>query len=326
MFSNSHVLYFMIPPEIDFNESKHGIPLMNYTITGGAGFIGSHLAKFLASRGDSVSVIDDLSTGIMSNLDDVNDKITFHDVNILDLQKLEEIVKDSEGIFHHAALVSVPESYLKQREYHDVNVKGTENIFQVAKKFHIKTVFASSSSVYGNTKIIPTPESEKRAPINPYGITKLEAENLAMQYSKYCDIVGLRYYNVYGNAMTSTGSGVITQFYQNVQKCAPPVIDGGGNQLRDFVHIDDVVRATVSAMEKNTGSVFINIGSGTATSIVHLADLFIKYSGMKVKPVFVNEKEGNVRASQADILLAKKLLDWKPQTTLEDWIESLFKS
>lgn len=298
--------------------------MMNYAITGGAGFIGSHLAKSLLEKGHSVQIIDNLSTGTKSNLDGIADKISFHGIDVLDYQKLEKILQYSDGIFHLAALTSVPESYVKQKKYNDVNVKGTENIFQIAKKFHIKTVFASSSSVYGNTKNIPTPESEKRDPINPYGITKLDAENLAIHYSKHCDIVGLRYYNVYGQAMINTGTGVITQFYQNIQKHKSPVIDGDGNQLRDFVHIDDVVQATISAMEKNTGSTFINIGSGITTSILQLANLFIKYSGLDLQPVFVNEKEGNVKASQANISLAQKLLDWQPQTKLEDWVKSLY--
>ncbi len=298
---------------------------MNYVITGGAGFIGSHLAKSLLEKGHSVKVIDNLSTGKKSNLDGILEKISFHDVDVLDYQSLEKIIQGSQGIFHLAALTSVPESYLKQKEYNDVNVKGTENVFQIAKKFHIKTVFASSSSVYGNTKNIPTTESEKRDPINPYGITKLQAEDLAVRYSEHCDVVGLRYYNVYGQDMI-TGTGVITQFYQNIQRQKPPVIDGDGGQLRDFVHIQDVVRATISAMEKNTGSTFINIGSGTVTSILQLANLFIKYSGLDIKPVFTNEKEGNVRASQANISLAKRLLGWQPQTKLKDWVESLYKS
>ncbi len=299
---------------------------MNYVITGGAGFIGSHLARFLLENGHHIKIIDNLSTGTKSTLDGILEKISFHDIDVLDYQGLEKILQGNHGIFHLAALTSVPESYLKQKEYHDVNVKGTENIFKIAKKFHIKTVFASSSSVYGNTKNTPTPESEKRNPINPYGMTKLQAEDLAVYHSKHCDIVGLRYYNVYGKAMITTGAGVITQFYKNIQQQKSPIIDGDGNQLRDFVHIDDVVRATVSAMEKDTGSAFINIGSGTTTSILQLANMFIKYSGLELEPVFVNEKEGNVKASQADISLAKRLLDWKPQTTLEDWIERLFKS
>jgi len=298
--------------------------MMNYVITGGAGFIGSHLAKSLLEKGHSVQVIDNLSTGIKSNLDGIADRISFHGIDVLDYQELEKILKGNDGIFHLAALTSVPESYVRQNEYHQVNVKGTENIFRIAEKFHIKTVFASSSSVYGNTKNIPTQESEKRVPINPYGMTKLEAENLAMHYSGNCDIVGLRYYNVYGKAMINTGAGVITQFYQNIQKNRPPVIDGDGSQLRDFVHIDDVIRATISAMEKNTGSTFINIGSGITISILQLANMFIKYSGLDLRPVFVNEKEGNVKASQADISLAKRLLDWRPQTKLEDWVKSLY--
>jgi len=298
---------------------------MNYVITGGAGFIGSHLARALLEKGHSVKIIDNLSTGTKSNLEGILDKVSFHDIDVLDYQSLEKVLQGNQGIFHLAALTSVPESYLKQKEYHDVNVLGTENVFQIAKKFHIKTVFASSSSVYGNTKNIPTSESEKKSPINPYGITKLEAENLAVQYSKDCDIVGLRYYNVYGQDMI-TGTGVITQFYQNIERQKPPVIDGDGGQLRDFVHIQDVVQATISAMEKDTGSTFINIGSGIPTSILQLANLFIKYSGLDTKPVSVDEKEGNVRASQADISLAKRLLDWRPQTKLEDWIESLYKS
>ena len=299
---------------------------MNYIITGGAGFIGSHLARHLVEKGDSVEILDNLSTGSMLNLNDIKHKILFHKMDILEYDSLEDILKNKNGIFHHAALTSVPESFIRKKEYQDINVKGTENIFRIAKKFHIKTVFASSSSVYGNTRNIPTPESEKLAPINPYGVTKLTTENLAKDYSKDCDIIGLRYYNVYGNAMIISGAGVISKFYQNIQEKKPPVIVGNGDQLRDFVHIEDVVRATASAMKKNIGSHFINIGSGTTMSIINLANLFIKYSGLNTIPVFEEQNKGNVMASQANILLAKRLLDWQPQTTLEDWIKSLYKS
>lgn len=298
---------------------------MNYIITGGAGFIGSHLTRYLVERGHSVGIIDNLSTGNMSNIADIKAKVSFYKLDILD-GSIEDVIKNSDGIFHHAALVSVPESFVKPDEYENVNVLGTKNIFDMAKKFHIKTVFASSSSVYGNTKNIPTPESEPLDPVNPYGITKLKAEHLAKEYSKYFDIVGLRYYNVYGSAMVSSGTGVISQFYKNIQNHTPLTIDGNGEQLRDFVYIQDVVKATVSAMEKNTGSSFINIGSGNTVSILHLANLFIKYSGSNLQPVFQGQKEGNVLASQADVSLAKKLLDWQPQTTLEDWIKNLYKS
>jgi len=298
---------------------------MNYILTGGAGFIGSHLASFLINQGHRIEIIDNLSAGSLSNVENIKEKITFHKLDILHYNELEKIIEGKDGIFHHAALTSVPESYVKQKEYNDVNVIGTENIFKIANKLHIKTVFASSSSVYGNTKTIPTPESEKRDPISPYGITKLAAENLATNYSNNCDIVGLRYYNVYGEGMISSGKGVISQFYQNIQNKRAPVIDGDGEQLRDFVFVGDVVQATISAMEKKTGSCFVNIGSGNTISIRHLANLFIKYSELDLKPVFEQEKEGNIKTSQADITLAKRLLDWQPQTKLEDWIKNLYK-
>jgi UDP-glucose 4-epimerase len=298
---------------------------VNYIITGGAGFIGKHLAKKLVEEGHHVDVIDNLSTGKMSNLEKIKNKITFHKIDILDCDSLEKIIKNKDGIFHLAALTSVPESFTKKKEYEKVNVQGTKNIFEIAKKFHIKTVFASSSSVYGDTKIIPTPESQKLDPINPYGITKLKAEILAKKYSKYCDIVGLRYYNVYGDEIKISGIGVISYFYQAIKNQTPLIVDGDGEQLRDFVHIDDVIQATIHAMQKNTGSCFVNIGSGKEISILSLANLFLKYSGIKVKITFKQENKGNVRASQADISLAKQLLGWKPQTRLEDWIKSLYK-
>jgi UDP-glucose 4-epimerase len=296
---------------------------MHYAITGGAGFIGSHLAKALVKKGHNVDVIDNLSAGSLSNLDDIKSKISFHKTDILD-ESLEDVIKNIDGIFHHAALTSVPESFTRQKEYENVNVNGTENIFKIAKKLHIKVVFASSSSVYGDTKTIPTPESHKLNPINPYGTTKLQAEKLATRYSQFFDIVGLRYYNVYGDTMP--GAGVISKFYSSIQNKKPLEIDGDGKQIRDFVYIDDIIHATMSSMEKNTGSCFMNIGSGIAISILELANLFLKYSGSSVGITFKQQDKGNVRTSQADITLAKQLIGWRPQTTLEDWIKNLYKS
>ncbi len=237
---------------------------MDYAITGGAGFIGSNLAKLLLQQGH-------------------------------------------------------------KEEYKDVNVNGTKNVFDTARETGTKVVFASSAGIYGNTDTVPTPESAEPKPANPYGATKFEAEIMAQKYGKEFDIVGLLYYNVYGNNPAISSSGVISRFYQNTIANKPPVIDGDGQQVRDFVFVDDVIHATISAMEKDTGSVFINIDSGTIVSILALANLFIKYSKKNFEPIFQKEPEGNVRASQADISLAKRLLGWKPETKLEEWVRLLFK-
>jgi UDP-glucose 4-epimerase len=296
---------------------------MDYAITGGAGFIGSHLARMLLQQGHAVSVIDNFSEGNLASLSGIADKIQFYNIDICEFAKLKKVLAGKDGIFHHAALTSVGKSYQNEKEYFDVNVNGTKNVFDAAKETGTKVVFASSSAVYGNTDTVPTPESASLKPTNPYGRTKLGAELLAKKYGKDFDIVGLRYYNVYGTGTTT--AGVISKFYHNIISGRPPVIEGDGLQLRDFVFIDDITNATCFAMEKKTDSVFINIGSGIATPILDLANLFIKHSKKNLKPIFEKEPEGNTRESHANISLAKRLLEWKPQTKLEVWIEDLFK-
>ena len=166
---------------------------MNFAVTGGAGFIGSHLTKYLVSEGHDVTVIDNLFRGKLSNLEEVKDRINFFKLDILDLENLRKTLQNMDGVFHQAALTSVPESYEKESEYKKVNVAGTENIFKIASELKIKVVYASSSSVYGDTKKIPITEDFDRNPINPYGLTKLEDEYLAEKYSKAgTKIIGLR--------------------------------------------------------------------------------------------------------------------------------------
>jgi UDP-glucose 4-epimerase len=294
---------------------------MNFIVIGGAGFIGSHIVRHLVEHDHSVTVIDNFHTGRLENLSDFRNKIKILNMDILDHEELRKVVKDTDGVFHEAALTLVQESFTKQKEYHNVNVTGTENIFQLAKEFGFKVVYASSSSVYGNTKKIPIKEDFERKPLNPYGDTKLEDEYLAEKYSKLgVHIIGLRYFNVYGPRQNVAYAGVITKFLENIADSKAPVINGDGLQVRDFVYVGDVAKANLIAMESKVNFAFVNIGTGTALSINDLSDIIIKASGLAIKPVHGPPLEGDVRTSQADVSLAKKLLDWKAETKLEDWL------
>jgi len=245
---------------------------MKFVVTGGAGFIGSYIVKNLVKNGHTVSVIDNLHTGKKENLGNYQKDINFYKIDIRNYEELRKILKNIDGVFHEAALTIVQESYLKLDEYFDVNVRGTENILKVAKEQNFKVVYASSSSVYGDTTTIPIKEEFTRNPINPYGETKLKDELLAEKFSEdNVDVIGLRYFNVYGKGQTGTYAGVITKFLNKLRDRKPPEIFGDGLQIRDFVYVEDVAKANLSAMKSNVKSGFFNIGTGKITSIKQLA-------------------------------------------------------
>ena len=298
---------------------------MKFAVTGGAGFIGSHLVKYLISQGHDVTVVDNLHRGRLSNLDGVQDKVNFVKLDILDFENLKNILQNVDGIFHQAALTSVPESYEKEDEYKRVNITGTENIFKIAKEFQIKVVYASSSSVYGNIESIPITENFDRKPINPYGLTKLEDELLAEKYSKLgTEIIGLRYFNVYGIGQTLDYAGVITKFLDKIKEDKPPIIFGDGSQIRDFIFVKDVAKANLAAMMSDTKHGFFNIGTGKSISIKDLAYMMIKISEKSLEPEYNELPPGDVKLSTADITNSTKLLNWKSETTLENGLRTLF--
>ena len=298
---------------------------MKFVVTGGAGFIGSQLVKYLLNENYEITIIDNLCTGRLENLSGFEDKIDFHNLNILEFNELRKIVKDSDGIFHLAALTSVQESYLQKEKYHSVNVDGTENIFKLAKEFKIKVIYASSSSVYGHPRSIPIKEDFLRNPINPYGTTKLNDEILAEHYSNSgVEIIGLRFFNVYGIGQTGDYAGVITKFNESIQAGKPPTIFGDGSHVRDFVSVEDVAKANLLAMQSDFNNGFVNIGTGITTSVAELANLMIKLSNKTLKPIFTDLPEGDVKASQADVNLAKKLISWEYETSLEAGLRKFF--
>jgi len=300
---------------------------MKILVTGGAGFIGSHIAEYLVQRGDDVTVLDNLITGSKENLTKINDKINFVNGDIRDHKLLEELVSDTTGVFHEAALASVQQSFSMKDEYIDVNVTGTENIFKLAKEYGFKIVYASSSSVYGNPKKIPVKEDDERKPINPYAKTKLDGEDLAKKYSEIgVKVIGLRYFNVFGKRQSKEYAGVIKLFLQRIQQKKSPKINGDGLQTRDFVHIDDVVKANVLAMDSDINHRFLNVGSGLPTSVLDLANLIIEASGLSLESIHGPELSGDVRATQADIKLIRKLLNWEPKMKLDDWLTKIISN
>jgi len=296
---------------------------MKYAVTGGAGFIGSHLVKKLVERGNEVIVIDNLNTGKKQNIEKISKKIDFFEVDIRDFNAIEDILKNVDGVFHEAALASVQDSFRIPDEFFDVNVNGTENIFKIAKKLGIKVVYASSSSVYGNPISIPIKENDDKNPFNPYAKTKLEDDKLAEKYARNgLKVIGLRYFNVFGPGQSKEYAGVIKLFLERIQQGLPPLINGDGLQVRDFVYVDDVVNANMLAMESNVNGEFFNIGTNSVVSVLDLATMIIKFSGLKLKPIHRPPVPGDVKATQADITKAKMMLKWKPTTSIENWLKS----
>lgn len=294
---------------------------MKFMVTGGAGFVGSHIVKKLCQQNHDVIVFDNLNTGKLSNLKNI-ENFLFINGDIRNYELLEESCKGINGIFHQAALASVPDSFKKPEEYHQVNVIGTENIFKIGKKLNIKIVYASSSSVYGNPISLPIKESHPRNPLNPYGITKVDDEKLAEKYSAQgVKITGLRYFNIFGENQSTTYAGVITKFLEQIKKRKIPKIFGDGTQLRDFVYVGDVVDANLKIMESDVNEIFFNVGSGKTVSIKELAKIILDISGLDVKPIHIKALEGDVKASQADIKLIKKHTSWKPNMKLKDWLQ-----
>jgi UDP-glucose 4-epimerase len=295
---------------------------MKFAVTGGAGFVGSHLVEALSDTGHSVIVIDNLKTGKKENMIKFIDTVEFVKGDIRDHQMLKKKLANVDGVFHESALASVPDSFRIPDEYYDVNVRGTENIFRLAKEDGFKVVYASSSSVYGNPIKIPIREDHPRNPINPYAQTKLDDEKLAQKYSEQgASIIGLRYFNIFGERQSKEYAGVIKKFLSSIYKNKAPMINGDGTQTRDFVYVGDVVNANIAAMSSPTKHAFINIGTGHSITIFELAKMIIKESGLAVSPDHRSALEGDIKESVADTSLAKKLLGWTPKVTLNDWLK-----
>jgi UDP-glucose 4-epimerase len=300
-------------------------------VTGGAGFIGSYIVEELARRGNQVIIIDNLSTGKKSNLEPVlgRKNIELIEGSIMNLTLLRRLFAGADYVFHQAALPSVPRSIKRPRTSHDANITGTLNVLLAARDKGVKkVVYASSSSVYGDTPTLPKTEEMTPNPQSPYAVTKLAGEYYCQVFNKIygLDTVCLRYFNVYGPRQDPDApyAAVIPLFFRNALEGKAPVIFGDGEQSRDFTYVKDVATANIQAAESNATGVF-NLGNGQRVTINRLAQLIIGLAGNKnVKPVYHDPRPGDVMHSLADIKKAGAF-GYHPKYSLEEGLKEVIK-
>jgi nucleoside-diphosphate-sugar epimerase len=297
---------------------------MRYLVTGGAGFIGSNITDELIRRGHEVVVLDDLSTGKEANLKGVRNKIDFRTGSITDLKTVQSACRGMDYVVHLAARTSVPKSVVDPIETNRVNIDGTLNVLVAARDAKVRRfVYAASSSAYGETPTLPKVETMPPAPISPYGITKYVGELYAQVFGRVYGLenASVRYFNVFGPRQdpTSQYSGVLSRFMLAVTKGEPPVVYGDGEQSRDFTYIDNVVDETLRACEASgaSGKVF-NGGTGARITLNEVLKLLEKITGKKIQAKYEPPRAGDIRDSQADISLARKVLGYEPRVFFEE--------
>ena len=293
-------------------------------VTGGAGFIGSHLARRLLEDGVEVTVLDNFSTGRRSNLEGVGDDLRLVEGDVANLDDVREAVRGCDAVFHQAALPSVPRSIADPVASHAANATGTLNVLVAARDAGARrVVIASSSSVYGSVPGLPKHESMPTLPISPYAVSKLAAESYCRSWHDLYGVetVALRYFNVFGPRQdpTSAYAGVVPRFISAYRAGESPVIFGDGRQSRDFTYIDNVVEANLGALRSPAapGRVY-NIACGERITLNRLAKELGRIIGSGAEPIHVAPRAGDVRHSLADISAAQADLGYDPQISLTE--------
>ncbi len=293
-------------------------------VTGGAGFIGSHLVEALVARGHAVRVLDNFSTGRVANLANVREQIQLIEGDLTDRDVVREATRGVELVFHQAALASVPRSVADPLATHQVCVNGTLHVLLAAREMGVRRViYAASSSAYGNTPQLPKRESDPVAPQSPYAVAKLAGEHYCAAFSQVYGLstVRLRYFNVFGPRQPpdSPYSAVIPLFLSALLAAQSPVIQGDGLQSRDFTYVENVVQANLLAAEALavTGKVY-NIACGSRTTLRDLVASMNTFLGTHIQPIHTDARPGDVRHSQADITQARTDLGYSPLVGLEE--------
>jgi nucleoside-diphosphate-sugar epimerase len=293
-------------------------------VTGGGGFIGSNLARRLLEQGDVVRVLDNFSTGNRRNLADIADEIEIVEGELRSYERVHNATRGVEVVFHQGALPSVPRSVQDPLTTGAVNVEGTLNVLLAARDEDVRrVVFASSSSVYGNSGTLPRTETQFPDPISPYAVSKLAAERYCVSFSRVYELetVVLRYFNVFGPRQdpTSQYAAVVPRFISAIDAGEPVPVYGDGEQSRDFTYVDNVVEANVRAAEaKGVSGSVLNVATGRQLTVNELADSIGEVLGKPVEREYMQPRAGDVRDSWADVGEAQRLLGWEPHVALED--------
>ncbi len=304
-----------------------------YLVTGGCGFIGSHLVERLLAAGHRVRVLDNLSTGTLANLASGRDAVEFLEGDITDPAAIAEACRGVDGVFHLAALVSVADSVARPMDNHLINATGTLHVLLAAREAGARrVVLASTAAVYGNDPVLPKREEMTPAPASPYAAAKIAGEHyMRIFHLLYgLETVSLRFFNVYGPRQDprSPYSGVISRFFAAAREGRPVVVFGDGRQSRDFIHVRDVVRALDAAMQSANAAdgAAINVATGRATDLLRLIELLGDRAGRNLEPRFEPARAGDVRHSLADISRARERLSFEPRITLEEGLKELWEN
>lgn len=292
---------------------------MNYLVTGGAGFIGSHIVTALVERGDQVRVLDNLSTGTPQNLAHLDGNVELIEGDVTNLAQVESAVKGVDVVFHEAAMASVPRSMAEPLASHAACATGTLAVLDAARRGGVhRVVFAASSSAYGDDPHMPKRETDPPAPISPYAAAKLSGEMYCRAFAAAfgLETVSLRYFNVFGPRQDPNGeySAVIPKFVSMMLAGKRPTVFGDGGQSRDFVYVADVVQANLAAAAAPaaSGQVF-NVACGRQSSLLELIASINGALGTKIEPIFAPPRAGDVRESVADIAAARSVLGYEPR-------------
>lgn len=299
-----------------------------YLVTGGAGFIGSHVVDELLRRGESVRVLDNLSTGHVENLAAAKPKIDFHEADIRDLEAIRPLFVGVDYVVHLAAIPSVPRSVEDPLTSNAVNLDGTLNVLVAARDAGAKRlVFSASSAAYGDHPELPRVETQEPRPLSPYALAKLASEYYCQIFTRVygLEAVALRYFNIFGprQAPDSPYSGVLSLFISAYLRGATPTIYGDGEQSRDFTYVDNAVSATLGACTASSVAVgkVINVGTGERHTLNEIICMLNEVLGKEMTPRYEAPRVGDVKHSHADISRARGLLGYKPKVSFHEGLQ-----